>query len=205
MRYVGIDQSYSGFAFVSIDADGTDVSGNLKSFDPKKNTGIERLLSIYQHLFNMFCETNDVAHICMEGYAPSSKFGREQAGELGAIVKLAIYDFFDRFGLARRPTSDPDRPPEDPGGDLRYPTIVQTTGLKKFVTGSGAAKKSGMMLAVYKKWGFETNDDNLADAFGLAQIALAVSTGNTNYAYEKAVLAALTPHTEMPRATIPST
>lgn len=191
MRYVGIDQSYSGFAFVSIDADGTDVSGNLKSFDPKQNIGIERLLSIYQHLFNMFTETRDVAHICMEGYSNASKFGREQAGELGAIVKLSIYDYFDRFA--------------DGYGDLRYPTIVTPSSLKKFATGSGVARKSGMMLAVYKKWGFDTGDDNLADAFALAQLARTLHTGSAELAYEKEALKAVHPHTEMPPATIPST
>lgn len=190
MRYVGIDQSYGGFAFVSIDADGTDVVGNLKSFDRKSAGGIERLLSIYQHLFNLFSETNDVAHICMEGYSNASKFGREQAGELGAIVKLAIYDYFDRF--------------DDDYGDLRYPTIVQPGSLKKFVTGNGGAKKNNMLLAVFKKWGFETSDDNLADAYSLARVAMAVHTGTTELAYEKEALKPVHPHTEMPPATIPN-
>lgn len=190
MRFVGIDQSYGGFAFVSLDADGTDVSGNLKSFDRKNAGGIERLLSIYQHLFNLFSETGDVAHICMEGYSNASKFGREQAGELGAIVKLAIYDYFDRF--------------DDDHGDLRYPTIVQPGSLKKFVTGNGAAKKNNMLLAVFKKWGFETSDDNLADAYSLARVAMAVHTGNTELAYEKEALKSVHPHTEMPPATIPN-
>jgi crossover junction endodeoxyribonuclease RuvC len=190
VRYVGIDQSYGGFAFVSIDADGTDVSGNLKSFDPKQNTGIERLLSIYQHLFNLFAEAGDVAHICMEGYSNASKFGREQAGELGAIVKLAIYDYFDRF--------------DDGHGDLRYPTIVQPTSLKKFTTGNGTAKKNNMLLAVYKKWGFETSDDNLADAYSLAQLARTLHTGSAELAYEKEALKSVHPHTEMPPATIPN-
>ena len=190
MRYVGLDQSYTGFAFVSLDADGTDIVGNLTSFDSKTGNGVERLLSVYQHLFNMFSETNDVAHICMEGYSAASKFGREQAGELGAIVKLAIYDYFDRFN--------------DDYGDLRYPTIIQPTSLKKFVTGTGNAKKNNMLLAVYKKWGFETNDDNLADAYSLARVAMAVHTGVTELAYEKEALKAVHPHTEMPPATIPS-
>lgn len=190
MRYVGIDQSYTGFAFVSIDADGNDVSGNLKSFDPKVNTGIERLLSIYQHLFNLFTEAGDVAHICIEGYANGAKFGREQAGELGAIVKLAVYDYFDRF--------------DDDHGDLRYPTIVTPSSLKKFVTGNGAAKKNNMLLAVFKKWGFETSDDNLADAYSLARVAMAVHTGETELAYEKEALKSVHPHTEMPPATIPN-
>ena len=192
MRYVGIDQSFTGFAFVSIDADGMDIIGNLKSFDAKEyRTGIERLLSVYQHLFNMFSETEDVAHICMEGYSNASKFGREQAGELGAIVKLGIYDYFDRFA--------------DGYGDLRYPTIIQPGTLKKFVTGNGAAKKNNMLLAVYKKWGFETSDDNLADAYSLARVAMAIHTGGTELAYEKESLKAVHPHTEMPPATIPST
>lgn len=191
-QYVGIDQSYTGFAFVVLDADGNLVQEHLKNFEAKLHgSGIERLLAVYQHVFNLLSECDDVAHICMEGYASASKFGREQAGELGAIVKLAIYDYFDRF--------------TDVHGDLRYPTIVQPTSLKKFVTGNGGAKKNSVMLSVYKKWGFETIDDNIADAYGLAQIAQAISTGNTKYEYEKAVLAALTPHTEMPPATIPST
>jgi crossover junction endodeoxyribonuclease RuvC len=191
VRYVGVDQSYGGFAFVSIDGDGNDVSGNLKSFDPKQNTGIDRLLSIYQHLFNLLTETGDVAHICIEGYSAASKFGREQAGELGAIVKLAIYDYYDR----------PDNHPDD----LRYPTVVQPSSLKKFTTGNGAAKKNNMLLAVYKKWGFETSDDNLADAFALAQLARTIDTGSAELAYEKEALKSVHPHTEMPPATIPST
>ena len=189
-RYVGIDQSYTGFAFVSLDADGTDVSGNLTSFDAKTGSGIERLLSVYGHLFNLLHETDDVAHICMEGYSAASKFGREQAGELGAIVKLSIYDFFDRF--------------DDGHGDLRYPTIVQPSSLKKFVTGSGAAKKNNMLLAVYKKWGFETSDDNLADAYSLAQLARTLHTGTAELVYEKEALKSVHPHTEMPPATIPN-
>lgn len=190
-RYVGIDQSYTGFAFVAISADGLDVSVNLQSFEAKTGSGIERLLSIYQHLFNVLTETDDVAHICMEGYSAASKFGREQAGELGAIVKLSIYDHFDRF--------------DDDYGDLRYPTIVQPTSLKKYVTGSGTAKKNTMLLAVFKKWGFEADDDNVADAYALARLARAIHTGEADLAYEKEVLATLHPHTEMPPATIPST
>ena len=44
--------------------------------------------------------------------------------------------------------------------------------IKKFVTGDGRAKKDLMLLKVYKKWGVEFDDDNLADAYSLARIAL---------------------------------
>lgn len=183
--YVGIDQSYTGLAIVAVSTDpGDPVFESLHNFETAKHgTGVNRLLSIYQHIMEVLREIDDIAHICMEGYSPGSKFGREKAGELGAIIKLAIYDHFDLFA--------------DEHGDLRYPTIVQPSAVKKFVTDNGQAKKNLMLVAVYKKWGYETSDDNLADAYSLARMAQAVETQTTNYAYEKAVLAKITPHTEM--------
>jgi len=49
-------------------------------------------------------------------------------------------------------------------------SIIPPTQLKKFVSGKGNSKKDLMLLNVYKKWGVEFNDDNLADAYGLAQM-----------------------------------
>jgi crossover junction endodeoxyribonuclease RuvC len=43
--------------------------------------------------------------------------------------------------------------------------------LKKFVTGVGNAKKNEMLLKTYQAWGIEFNDDNAADAYGLAMMA----------------------------------
>jgi len=54
-------------------------------------------------------------------------------------------------------------------------TAVAPNALKKFVTGSGSAKKDQIMLQVYKRWGFEAATDDEADAFGLAAIGLAKS------------------------------
>lgn len=42
--------------------------------------------------------------------------------------------------------------------------------LKKFVTGTGNAKKDQMRLAVYKKWKFEHDSDNVVDAYALARL-----------------------------------
>jgi Holliday junction resolvasome RuvABC endonuclease subunit len=177
-NYIGIDQSYSGLAFVVIDVDGNLVGENLAKFEPKKHgSGIDRLLDIYTHILSLLYRYGDISQIVMEGYSAASKFGREQAGELGAIVKLAIREHFD---------------PDDPTG---YPTIIQPTSVKKFTTGSGATKKSGMMLAVYKKWGYSTTDDNLADAYALARIARALDIG-TEFAYEADALKVVKPHTE---------
>lgn len=181
-RYVGIDQSYAGFALVVLDADGNLVAEHLDKFEAKTHgSGIDRLLAIYQHVFSLLSEIDDITHLAMEGYSAASKFGREAAGELGAIVKLAVYDYFDRCAEH---------------GDLRYPTIVQPTTLKKFATGNGTSKKNNMLLAVYKKWGYETTDDNLADAYALAQLVIALDTGNTNFVYEKTAIGVVKPHTE---------
>jgi hypothetical protein len=174
MTYVGIDQSYSGFGITFLMADGTHET-HVKKFDPSKyGYGVTRLAAISSWLR---AEVGDeVEHVCMEGYSPSSKFGREKAGELGAVVKLALYEI-DAF-----------------------PTIVSPLGLKKFITGHSMAKKNEILLGVFRRWGVEFRDDNAADSYGLARVAQAIHTGKTQFAYEREVLAKLTPFTERWRA-----
>ena len=50
--------------------------------------------------------------------------------------------------------------------------IIPPTKLKKFVSGKGNAKKDLMLLNVYKKWGIDFDNHNLADAFGLAMMGI---------------------------------
>jgi Holliday junction resolvasome RuvABC endonuclease subunit len=50
------------------------------------------------------------------------------------------------------------------GGDFPPPT------LKKYVTGSGKGNKNVMLQRVYRNWGAQFTDDNLADAFGMAHM-----------------------------------
>ena len=57
--------------------------------------------------------------------------------------------------------------------------MVAPTTLKKFVTGNGAAKKDVIMMEIFKRYGVTMLDDNKADAYGLAQIGLAVLGGNS--------------------------
>jgi hypothetical protein len=181
MTYVGIDQSYSGFGLTFLYEDGT-YKTQVKKFDPKKSAGVNRLSDIIVWL-DMQIAANDgeiIEHVCMEGYAQGSKFGREVAGELAGVVKLTLRSFdFDRE-------------------ETCFPTIVAPTSLKKFVTGSGTAKKNEILLGVYKKYGVEFTDDNAADSYGLAQIAKAIHTSTTKFKYEDEVLEKLTPHTERP-------
>lgn len=181
---VGIDQSYSGFAVCVLYHDGTAFSTRAEFKPEKYGQGVDRLCAIGAYLGKVLNDVPcKVMHVCMEGYAPNSKFGREQAGELGAVVKLA---------LRTSPVLASPR---------CYPTIVATTKLKKFVTGKGSgpgSAKSDMKLAVYKKWGVSFNDDNDADAYGLAKVAAAIQWPNDNelLAYQHDVMKELAQHTE---------
>jgi hypothetical protein len=52
-----------------------------------------------------------------------------------------------------------------------------------------------MLLTVYKKWGVEFRDDNLADAFVIAMVAASLELG-ARFEYQKAVLAKVKVHAE---------
>lgn len=144
--YVGVDQSYTGFGLVVYYADGS-YNAQKGTFPTNKYANdVERLLAIEGWLTERL--PDNIAYVAMEGYANGAKFGREQAGELGAVVKRALYKTTGSM-----------------------PAIVKPTVLKKYITGSGAAKKNQILLGVFKRWGEEFTDDNLADAYGLARFA----------------------------------
>jgi crossover junction endodeoxyribonuclease RuvC len=52
--------------------------------------------------------------------------------------------------------------------------IVAPTSLKKFITGKGNYPKDQVILEIYKRYGISFDDNNLADAFGLAQCGVAL-------------------------------
>jgi Holliday junction resolvasome RuvABC endonuclease subunit len=139
--YVGIDQSYSGFAITLLNN-----TGHSTTVYKSPLRGVDRLVDIKHHMSNVlqFKSINDVA---IEGYA----FGSQMAnmlGELGGLVKVTLHE--------RGPY---------------YPLIVPPTSLKKYVTGKGQGiSKSQILLHVYKKWGIDINDDNAADSYALAHL-----------------------------------
>lgn len=85
----------------------------------------------------------------VEGYA----FGRPNVmapmGELGGVVKLALYM------------------------DGIETLIIPPTRVKKFATGRGQAKKDEVRLSVYKRWGFEAKTNDEIDAYVLVRIGMA--------------------------------
>ncbi|MFE6745914.1 hypothetical protein ACFVGM_08695 [Kitasatospora purpeofusca] len=168
---VGIDPSYSGYAVVVIDDDGHHEEHLLDLSPAKYGTGAARLFLVHACLSDLYASVRDrydVHRICLEGYAPGSRFGREVLGELGGITRLALAQTW---------------PP-----DLL--TVVSPSAAKKFATGSGTAPKDTVLLQVYKKWGAEFASNDLADAYVLARVARGMTLG-TSWKYEEQVVKAL--------------
>lgn len=161
---IGIDQSYSGFAFIAMDRDTGNWMGTVSK---APGSHVDRLYWIMYNLDQTLAQlAKDAETIvaAMEGYAYGSQMAN-MAGELGAVVKLSLYTALDSF-------------------DAKYPYIIPPTTLKKYVTGKGTGiQKNQMLLHVYKKWGVEFTDDNAADAYSLAHLA----AGRATLAYEKEI------------------
>ena len=81
-----------------------------------------------------------------------------------ALVQLAALNYFTRSMLM----------------DYHVPfVIVAPTSLKKFITGSGVAKKDVIILEIFKRYGISILNDNEADAYSLAQVGLCLLGGNS--------------------------
>lgn len=180
--FIGIDQSFTGFAVTILVPELDLVLSDLKAYTAAKfGQGVDRLTAISEHLVNMAHDVHwrawDVQHICMEGYSRGSKFRREDMGELAAIVKLTLRTSYDR--------------------PVCYPTIIAPRTLKCFVADKGNASKAEMIQAVNEKWGQNITNDNIADSYGLARAAQSLHTGVYQYPYEKDALAGVEQHTEI--------
>ncbi|MFE2539087.1 hypothetical protein [Actinacidiphila glaucinigra] len=157
---IGIDQSYSGCAIVHYNATDLIATETVFDFSPKKaGTGIPRLTYIYRELrahFQTIERLGQITHIAYEGYSYGSKYKREELGELGGTLKLALAAQFP-FHVERRIHA------------VAPPTV------KKYVTGSGRADKDKMLLAVYMRFEHQASCHDGADAYVLARIADALS------------------------------
>lgn len=153
-------------------------------FKPKRK-GVQRLFEIYEFVQTLALTAEhhgEIQHIVMEDYAPGSHGTQKHAiGEGGGISKFALVHL---FGV------------ED---EVAYPTLIRPNSLKKFVTGAGNAEKDTIMLRVFQKWGVELAENNQADAYALARVALAIHSGETEYGYEADTIRSLERSTEWPK------
>ena len=149
--FIGIDQSFTGFGVTLLSADGERYLSRLYVPELK---GTPRLDDVYRFVYSLIQVWDPVLEgIAIEGYAAAAKFGANLAGELGATIKLAAYHV---------------------SGD--EPLVVAPTQVKKYATGKGSGGKDVVLLGVYKTWGVEFDDNNLADSYVIARIAAGLAT-----------------------------
>ena len=180
---LGIDPSLTGTGMAMVTASGAWAAWRLHTQtkvdkqgrgQPDRLAEIDRWLTWHFQTWRL--RRIQVGHIVKEGPSFGSKGRGHDIGELHGVISLALYRAF--------PTP------------LKYPTVVAPQSLKKFILGSANAEKSQILKTVYQRWGVDLPDDNMADAYGLAQVGLAIMGEEVPYAFQQDVLNALKEHTQ---------
>jgi hypothetical protein len=120
----------------------------------------------------------EIRMIAMEAYSMAEKYGQHASGEVGATIKLTILGLF---------------PSDDRRG---FPVLVAPQQLKKFASGNGNTKKEMLPKEIFKRWGVDFDDMNIAEAYVLARIAHAVDVRPEMPAFQISVVDALDGRTE---------
>jgi crossover junction endodeoxyribonuclease RuvC len=145
MKFVGLDFAFANNGIVQLDEDANIITSAVTTTN-KKNSDEERLIYIRETIRNMISK-DDIVYL--EGLSYSSQ-GQAKA-QMGAVHYLTRIFLFEN--------------------GIKY-KIVTPSELKKFITGKGQCKKDLILLNVFKKWGVEFDNSDLADAYGLARMAL---------------------------------
>ena len=145
--YVGIDPSFNSTGIIVLDQNGDiveQINFSLAEYDE-----IEEKLIKFEEAISFIPNIIRLAGVYIEGpaYMASGKYIL-QMGALHFLLRLYLY----KKGV--------------------FFKVIAPGTLKKFVTGKGNSKKDLMLLKVYKRWGVEFEVDDLADAYGLARMAL---------------------------------
>jgi len=145
--FVGIDPSFNSTGIIILDNDGKIVE--QMNFSLKEFEKIEEKLIQFEKTISFIPKMIRLESVYIEGpsYMSSGQYVL-QMGALHYLLRLFLYRH-----------------------NINYKVIAPGT-LKKFVTGKGNAKKDLILLKVYKRWGVEFEIDDLADAYGLARMAL---------------------------------
>ena len=104
---------------------------------------LERCMAIADYIMAEHAEHKPNL-VVIEGYGYANAYTLATLVEIGTAVRIALWLASAHFML------------------------VPPNSLKKFVTGKGNAAKDLMILALYKKWGFSAETNNIADAVALA-------------------------------------
>lgn len=157
MRVVGLDISLKGPGVCVVEGNPRSKCGEQLEAEAAKIRigedlrGPQRLAVVTESLVSWL---HSRAALCprqlfvMEGYAFGQAGAAHSLGEIGGCVRRELWAA---------------------GANL---IVVPPSTLKKYVTGRGVGDKNIVMKVVYKRWGFDSDDDNECDAFGAAMLGL---------------------------------
>ncbi|MCP4761749.1 MAG: hypothetical protein GY870_08205 [archaeon] len=134
-------------------------------------TNIERYNHVSDTLIKLYRNwPKENIKIMIEDYAAGGKGKTNAIAENGGIFKYKL-------------VYEHDIEPENI-------MLCSISHLKMFVSSKGNAKKELMLKEVYKKWGYDTNNNNAADAYGLCMILKAMHYPDTmkTTSYQKEIL-----------------
>lgn len=164
---LGIDQSATSTGVCLLKTSGELV--HLSRICPTRGLkDTARLLFIRDSLTELLSQYSDITTGVMEGYSYGSANKKFVLGEVGAVVKIVAADAdIDLKGAA-------------------------PTQLKKFVTGHGSATKQEVIKAIERRWKIAIPQDDMADAYGLARIALEIKNPTSLYRAELEIIKKIT-------------
>lgn len=165
MPVLGIDQSANHSGVTLLDDTGELILTQL--IEPKKLRDAERLAYIRDALTGVLSHNPNVHTAVLEGYSYGSVNKKFVLGEVGGIVKVTLFDHKIKFYGA---------------------APIQ---LKKFASGNAKATKQQVIAAVERKWGHRFEDDNIADSYALARLALELYNTTSTVRHELDVVFAL--------------
>jgi len=144
-NFFGLDFAYANNGLIILDENAKIIKQEVIT-TTKRNSDEERLIKLRDYISNLV-NPDDVVYL--EGLSHSSQGQtKSQMGAVHYITRIFLFQ-----------------------NDIKY-KIVTPGELKKFITGKGQAKKDLILLNVFKRWGVEFDNSDLADAYGLARMAL---------------------------------
>lgn len=145
---------------LSLTATGYAYTEEVAGVFKPKTRGMARLADIRSSIMEL-AHVADV--VVLEGYAFARPNQAHQLGELGGVIRLELHD-------------------------RRVPYVdIPPALLKRFATGKGNATKDAMLAAAIRRFAFEGDNNNAADAWLLRAMGLAAYSdwgGATDYQHK---------------------
>lgn len=144
---IGLDPSLTATGIARYSVERGEVS--FMTLPAVKEVGLERAIRVRQDTLGQIYPS--CALVVIEGLSLGSN---DPSAQERAFLHFSLREDFLYFGVRC--------------------VVCPPTALKKFVAGTGSAKKEHMLLEVYKRWGYSAGNDNEADAIGLAMIGACI-------------------------------